>query len=142
MEILLHAGLDKCGSTAIQAHLKDCREWFLARGVYVPATGLTRVGHFPLFKDSASPDWQKLGKELEEAGEYNYAILSYEGLHFLEDEQLALIREHLQGHALTFLFYLREQSEIIQSGYLQKLKRRKQPYTLADYRQITPLHTA
>jgi hypothetical protein len=37
----------------------------------------------------------------------------------------------LRDHEVTLLFYLREQAEILQSGYLQQLKSEKHPLTIA-----------
>jgi hypothetical protein len=139
LELIIHAGMDKCGSTAIQVHLNFYREWFFQQGVYIPKCGLTRWGHRTLFQEMNPLQWQTLLNELEQASGFSRAILSFEGVHFLDSTQLDFIKQQLREYELRFLFYLREQSQIIQSGYLQKLKRGKQSNTVADFQDNSAL---
>ena len=141
MELIIHAGLDKCGSTAIQGHLNIYRNWFLAQGVYIPRTGLTGLGHYSLFQDMSTAQWGQLNEELQVAGTFSRAVISFEGIHFLSSEKLQFVQQQLAAHKLKFLFYLREQSQIFQSGYLQKLKRRKQVEAMATFRHDRALLT-
>jgi hypothetical protein len=141
LELIIHAGLDKCGSTAIQGHLNIYRNWFLAQGVYIPRTGLTGLGHYSLFQDMSAAQWQQLNAELQEASTFSRAVISFEGIHFLSSEKLQFVQQQLATHRLNFLFYLREQSQIFQSGYLQKLKRGKQVEAMATFRHDRSLLT-
>jgi hypothetical protein len=144
LKLLLHAGIDKAGSTAIQAHLHANRAWLLERGVYLPQTGLTRFGHRKLFlPDAQASLWQELLDELRVAarGGYGQAVMSFEGLALLPGKQIRELCRHLAGLELSFLFYLRDQAEVLQSGYLQNLKAAAQPLGIdqlrQDYRPLT-----
>jgi hypothetical protein len=53
MEIILHLGTDKTGSTTLQSTLYANRDWLLARSLYVPKTCLGQHnGHAILFKNN------------------------------------------------------------------------------------------
>ncbi|MCB1699676.1 MAG: hypothetical protein H6985_17725 [Pseudomonadales bacterium] len=134
MQIIIHCGLDKAGSTAIQAHVALFRQWLLRNGVYLPMAGLSGFGHVALFRDLDEKNWQPLVEELAAAaaGDYTRCFLSYEGICSFDEQSLARIRDYLAGHEVTLLFYLREQAQIIQSGYLQGLKSAGSPISMAQ----------
>jgi hypothetical protein len=146
MQIVVHCGLDKAGSTAIQAHVALFRSWLLGQGVYVPLHCLTGFGHVALFRDLSKGNWQPLLDELStvDQTEYPRCFLSYEGICRFDQQTLARIAEYLEGHQVTVLFYLREQAEVIQSGYLQQLKSQKHDVSIAhlnsDY-SLLALHS-
>lgn len=133
MQLIIHCGLDKAGSTAIQAHAALFRQWFLDSGIYLPATGLSGFGHVALFRDLDSANWQPLLDELNnvDRAKFSHCFLSYEGLCKYDEKRLAQIRNYLRDYEVTVLFYLREQAEIFQSGYLQQLKSEKHPLSIA-----------
>lgn len=133
MQLVIHCGLDKAGSTAIQAHVALFREWLLRNGIYLPASGLSGFGHVALFSDLSAENWQPLLDELsalDQAG-FTHCFFSYEGICKFDDEKLAFIKRHLVDYEVTVLFYLREQAEILQSGYLQQLKSARHPESIA-----------
>jgi hypothetical protein len=135
VKVLLHAGIDKAGSTAIQAHLHANREWLAHQGICVPGTGLTRFGHRKLFLPGLDPvTWNDLREELgaaEREGD-RLAVLSFEGLGALSESEVRKIARYLDRADLTILFYLRDQAEVLQSGYLQSLKAGPQAYTIDE----------
>ncbi len=138
MKVLLHAGLDKAGSTAIQAHLHANRDWLLERGIYLPNSGLTRYGHRKLFPPDPEPGlWDALAEELALAAKSGYplSVLSYEGAASLRRPEIAQLTQHLEACDLTFLFYLRDQAEVLQSGYLQNLKAGPQALSIDQLRR-------
>ena len=133
LELIIHCGLDKAGSTAIQAHVALFRPWLLRHSVYVPSSGLSGFGHVALFRDLDIENWQPLLDELDhlEQQDFTHCFLSYEGICFFDAGQLARIKAYLTGYKVTVLFYLREQAEIIQSGYLQGLKATPNPVSIS-----------
>jgi hypothetical protein len=133
MQVIIHCGLDKAGSTAIQAHVALYRDWLLRNGVYLPRSGLSGFGHVALFRDISAGKWQPLLDELSalERGDYSQCFLSYEGIWQFDRQSLLRVRDYLGDYDVTLLFYLREQAEIIQSGYLQGLKSAANPLTVS-----------
>jgi len=109
------------------------RHWLLRHGIYLPSTGLSGFGHVTLFRDLGADNWQPLLDELAglDQGQITRCFLSYEGICHFDEDSLALVREHLDRHEVKVLFYLREQAEIIQSGYLQALKTARSPLSIA-----------
>jgi hypothetical protein len=138
VKVLLHAGIDKAGSTAIQSHLHANRDWLAEKGVYLPEAGLTRYGHRKLFLPSpeAGP-WRALVEELRLSmrSGFDQALLSFEGIAMLPPGQIGQVSAYLAGFKPTFLFYLRDQAAALQSGYLQNLKARPQCLTVDQLRE-------
>lgn len=138
MKVHLHIGTDKTGSTAIQKHLYVNREWFQRRGVYVPGTGLGKDnGHGDLLETLEPGRLSALRDELLQAERdgYGHAVLSWEGMSFMGHDRIARLAEALPA-APWLLVYLREQADIIQTGYLQEIKTRKSAFGIADFQGI------
>jgi hypothetical protein len=132
VQVIIHCGLDKAGSTAIQSHAALFRQWLLDNGIYLPTSGLS-FGHRRLFADLDMQNWRPLLEELGrlDQGKFRRCFLSFEGICYFDEEQLALIKDYLADYEVAVLFYLREQAEILQSGYLQQLKSKKHPLSVA-----------
>ena len=108
------------------------RHWLSRHGIYLPSRGLSGFGHVALFRDLGAANWQPLIGELTALDQAtSCCFLSYEGICQFDEGKLALIRDHLADHEVTVLFYLREQAEIFQSGYLQKLKTARTTLSIA-----------
>ena len=125
-KLLLHIGTDKAGSTAIQSHLAVNRDWLARQGVYVPESGLgANNGHAALFQSGKSADWERLAAEIDAsiAAGANQVLLSWEGLNFWSRAEIEALRAQLPGLPVTVVVYVREQAEIVQSGFLQEIKR-------------------
>jgi hypothetical protein len=147
MKILIHIGVPKTGSTAIQAHLGLNAGWLRECGIAVPTTGYSEgYGHVLLFEDQTNDHLERLRVELGELerGGTQLVIISWEGLNTFSAVQLDNIKQHLGGRPVEVLAYLREQSEVVQSGYLQAIKQRRQRRSLDDFstvnRIVTPPH--
>ncbi len=143
MIVHLHVGLDKTGSSAIQFHTFHNRDWIHSRGMFVPQTGLTATGHNELFKTLFPQGFSALTDELEDAQKagFDAAFITSETIHFLSIDQLVSLKSQLDGHQIQIYVYLREQAEIIQTGYAQQMKTRRQVTTLEDFKASKALLT-
>jgi hypothetical protein len=136
MKIILHIGVPKTGTTAIQAHIALNRGWFEAKGVAIPQTGHSAgFGHVLLFEDQSGDLLTQLSHELDqlEKNGFHTAILSWEGLNTFNINQIKNIHHHISKHATVVLAYLREQAEVIQSGYFQAVKQNPQRRTIDSF---------
>lgn len=139
MKLFLHIGTDKTGSTAIQNHLYVNRAWLLERGVYIPLTGLGKDnGHGDLIDGLDAEKMSALTAELAsaQAAGHEYAVLSSESMCFLDPQQITQIGAALASEDLWLLVYLREQADIVQSGYLQSIKTELSPVDIADFQGL------
>lgn len=126
MNIVLHIGTDKTGSTAIQHSLWRNREWLQANGIFLPSTGFGwDNGHAALLQDLDQVGLEALSAELldAKAAGFTTAILSWEGMCRYSDAQikrlLDLLGDQLPNEPVTILVYLREQGQIMQSAHVQ-----------------------
>ncbi len=127
---MIHLGSDKAGSTAIQESLFANRDWYGDQGIYIPTTGLARAaGHPHLFNAISDPEM--VSALAAEQPEQATVMLSWEGVHFFDrSKQIALraaLSETYPGASLTFLYYVRNQVDLIQSGVLQQVKQQTVP---------------
>ena len=135
--VLLHAGLHKTGTTALQRFLCAAAGELRARGVLYPAAGRSRdwpEGHHNIA-------WQLAGDRrcnglvggldevaAEVAAFPGDAVLSSEGLESLlgEPARLAPLLGHplLRGHAFTLVLWAREQASYFESLFFELLRHR------------------
>ncbi len=127
--LIIHIGSDKAGSTAIQECLQVNRDWYRTKGIMIPSTGLTKMaGHPTLFQNLDSHSMRRdLANEVRsESGDCTTALLSWEGVHFFDDEQQKELRSLLEvgfpGAEIVIVYYVRNQVDLIQSGVLQQIK--------------------
>jgi len=128
MEVILHIGTDKTGSTSIQRHLAVNREWFLSHSVYIPQTGFGAYnGHSALLSTLEPEGLNELSTELESAkiAGHKYALLSWEGMNFFRSFQISRLHKAIRKYPVNIVVYLREQADLIQTGVLQQLKTNK-----------------
>lgn len=147
MKITIHIGVPKTGSTAIQAHLGLNRGWFERHGYAVPQVGWSEgYGHVHLFEDKTDDHLIRLREEISQFSDkgFRHAILSWEGLNMYGVNKIKNVLSFLEGHDVRVLAYLREQSEVVQSGYLQAVKQWRQRRSMEDIanspRMLTPPH--
>ena len=139
MKLILHIGTDKTGSTAIQKHLYVNRSWLLARGVYVPLTGLGKDnGHGDLLATMDEGQMTELSGEIIAAREAGcrYAVISWEGMCFMGVKEITRLNAALAFDKPWLLVYLREQADIVQTGYLQELKTDGSRVDISDFQGI------
>ena len=148
MQIVLHIGTDKTGSTSIQNTVFLNRDWLAARSVYVPVTGLGEGnGHSRLFMNFTDEAQRELAREVRLASDrgYQQVLLSWEGLASFRfgRRRIRALRAALCGFPIHVVVYLREQAEIIQSGHLQQVKRNRNTVRIRALEQPrTPLERA
>lgn len=127
MQIILHIGADKCGSTAIQKTLFHNAATLQKRGIAYLA------GEFILAHDGTICrnengeriiDCEKLQERLDIAESRNSEILifSFEGLHTVSLRSLLEVAEKLKNHETHIVYYIREQADYVNSALLQKAK--------------------
>ena len=129
MDVFIHIGYPKTGSTAIQSHVFTNRRWFLDQNVYVPRSGWdSGFGHTHILGSGAhfippsGPQMhEKLRKELAEAVDAGYqrCLITSEALAVSREEDIRILWEALRGHRVTVLAYVREQGERFESASLQ-----------------------
>ena len=139
MKVHLHIGTDKTGSTAIQKHLYVNRQWFARNGVYVPVTGLGKDnGHGDLLSVLEPGPLSCLREELEQAEQdgHGHAVLSWEGMSFMDPDEISRLAGSLPTAAPWLLVYLREQADIVQTGYLQEIKTQVSAFGIADFQGV------
>ncbi|MEH6592616.1 MAG: hypothetical protein V7746_20285 [Halioglobus sp.] len=125
MKIVLHIGVDKTGSTAIQQHLILNRAWLQQRSVYVPEIGFgVSNGHSALLSRLDEEQLAALQAEIEGAASagYDVLLLSWEGMNFYTSAQIRSLAAVLGDFPCDVLVYLREQADLVQTGFLQQLK--------------------
>jgi hypothetical protein len=70
--------------------------------------------------------------------------LSWEGIALLGPKRLQRICRQLEAYELSIVAYIREQSEVVQSGYFQAVKQSPQKRVMEDYlrseKLLTPKH--
>jgi hypothetical protein len=124
-------GSDKAGSTAIQESLYANLGWYGEQGYHVSTVGLTRAGGHPhLFSRLGDSD---LVDDLRAEPNDGAAtvLLSWEGVHFFDVARQELLRAVLaQAYpraGITFVYYVRNQVDLVQSGLLQQIKQLSLP---------------
>jgi len=141
MKLVLHIGTGKTGTTAVQTHLYANRAWLAQRGICVPGTGLGRDnGHASLLGTLDGGELTRLAAELRAAraaGQHT-AIISWEGMGFYRRADIQRLARGLRWDDVHVLVYLREQADIVQSGYLQELKTGPQRFGIADFSAGAP----
>jgi hypothetical protein len=136
MRVYLHIGTDKTGSTSIQGHLYANRRWMEELRVLVPAAGLSvRNGHASMLSELEDAALESLSAELDQAAEdgFRAVILSWEGMTFYSEEKITRLRSALGKYPVTILVYLREQADILQSGFLQRVKANSNKFPMQIY---------
>jgi hypothetical protein len=131
--LFIHVGPPKTGTTAIQFFFRDNAAVFASQGLYWPKTGTELRSHYHLaLVDAFTGDWkqggllEKLGQELEEAGQPERVFISAE--HFSLRLAQKGFAEKLHGHCARLgysphlIAYIRPQAPMLNSLYTQSVK--------------------
>lgn len=134
MKIVLHIGMHKAGSSAIQHMLWHNRDRLLKKGFCYPQLATGQQGHHDLawaIRSSAGGKTPspvagdvlpKLRRQLQRS-DCHTAILSSEEFEFATmPDQLRMIRRELPADPLQIVVYLRRQDKYLVSEYGQHLK--------------------
>jgi hypothetical protein len=108
MLVHLHIGLDKAGSTAIQYHMALNRQWYAERGIFIPTTGMGRIGHEVLFKKLFPDKLDAFHNEIEAATALGFEsfFFSWEGLRALSSKRLEMIKQLFPGYQFKIHVFL------------------------------------
>jgi hypothetical protein len=132
--LLLHAGLHKTGTTALQAFLSDARDRFRDRGLLYPLSGIPdgyHAQHNVAWQLAGDRRFRCRGGDVNAvAGEIGMfsgdAILSSEDLESIlaTPERLLPLLRHpaLADHVVTILFYVRDQATYAESLFFEMLR--------------------
>ncbi len=140
MQIYIHIGFGKTGTSSIQKMMLENRDYFLAHGVYYPEIGIYDCAHHHLadFSKHEMPtgvkeQFEKILSTAKEQ-EAKSIVISSEQFCFCKPTYIQQISDIFKDYIVSILFYYREQISLIKSSYLQKVKEGKQYYgTIKDY---------
>ena len=121
---IIHIGSDKAGSTSLQYYLVRNQKALRAQRRHLIRTGLHKAaGHPFLFIDLDNPSWAAVLQEMTSNElDADIFIMSWEGIHNYNLDKLEKLRGYFEGYIVKFIFYIREQGELVQTGLLQRLK--------------------
>ncbi|MFC4699418.1 hypothetical protein ACFO4O_04510 [Glaciecola siphonariae] len=137
-DVIVHIGLPKTGSSAIQKFCLDNQRWLSKQGAHYPRHGLDKNGvsggHDKFYKLIHANDLtgaqDYLRTHLAKAKKkQQQLIISSEGLH-LHAEAMAHV---LQGVSAAIVGFVRHPFDSLFSGYNQMVKRHYQTQPLDDY---------
>jgi hypothetical protein len=134
MRIILHIGLYKTGTTAVQKFFTRNRAALARRGVLYPESYTKFDAHHPLpwalgvghrDKDSSMPAEEVVRAILHEAdaaGAETVILSSEEFINLEAAERLAKLKRLFDPHAIEVLIYLRRQDSLLLSSYGQHVR--------------------
>lgn len=125
--LILHVGIGKTGSTAVQVSLMENEEVLAAQGIRSFQSNLSKPGmcfkHRLKWKDLNNVEWRRLRREAASlAGGGGTVIFSSEGLWLRSREELELLARIFKRFQVTVLIYVREQVAFLESRALESLK--------------------
>ncbi|PWW03534.1 hypothetical protein DFR52_101215 [Hoeflea marina] len=125
MQVVIHGGMHKTGTTALQLVLHVNRQRLAENGYYCPATELRHNG--PVL-NTRNPDWSRQDlSDIIEAARKSGAhtlLLSGETVSTLSGDQFRQLREVFVDCEVRFIFCVRHWSSYLPSRWAQYCKRR------------------
>ncbi|MDM8546314.1 hypothetical protein QUF61_07450 [Candidatus Venteria ishoeyi] len=127
-KIFLHIGFGKTGTSAIQGMLVNNFFQLKNDGILYPKIGMLGAGHHLLAKlesTSFNEEIESLYKMLIEEIEKSYCentILSSEYFCFCQPSYIQAMADTLRNFDVKIVFYIREQTKLIESAFLQWVK--------------------
>jgi hypothetical protein len=142
MKLFIHIGFHKTGSSAIQVHL-GLNDAVLRRlGILVPRAGWSAGnGHNGFIGRDTDELLAEISQEMDEfsASGGRTAVLSFESFTLFDVETIEKLSRYFAKHEVVLVAYLREQSELIQSAFLERVKGGGRHKSLADFGLDKPL---
>ena len=136
-EVVLHIGMNKTGTTALQSYLLSVSSELAKHGIVYPRTGLMGAAHYGVsaslgFCNAGAPsEWKaplkklRQGLESEINSHTQQVILSSED--FLLNKPFEPLKDFLQGYPVKVIVYLRRHDYWWLSGYAQAVKMKYLP---------------
>lgn len=141
MDIFLHIGMSKAGSSAIQMCMLENRDILKKRGIEYPVEGIPGtpgkdgLGHHDVAMKIKKGRPRKLRKILERC-ECNTIVLSCEAFWQLGDKRnkvVETLRSEFRNHDATVIFYLRNPRAYLLSSYRQNVKDKGETCSPEDF---------
>lgn len=135
--VILHIGMNKTGTTALQSYFFLNREKLLEDGILYPDTGLVGHAHYCIsaslgfFNPGTNNGWIKKIKELEknlnkEIGkDVNTILISSED--FILNKSTSSVSKFFKNHKIKVVVYLRRHDHWWLSAYSQAVKMKHMP---------------
>jgi hypothetical protein len=124
--IYLHIGYGKTGTSSVQAQLWGQRERLLTRGVLYPLAGLHAEAHHllaevnvPRMSEYTLNEYKALRREIASSVAHT-VVISSEHFCFLPEEYVAEIKALLRQFEVKVIFYVRNQTKLVKSAFLQR----------------------
>jgi hypothetical protein len=129
MNIILHIGMNKTGTSSIQGFLSNNSEFLAKQGLVYPTVGRTTQSgeivhsHYPFAEELRAGKIENVRaiiKEIEkEADGYDTVVISSELFHVTNP---ALLSEALSDHSVTVVAFIRDYVEYLSSWYREAVK--------------------
>lgn len=123
MNIILHIGSDKTGTTAIQSTLDAHRETLSTSGIIYPKFNISAHHEclaLEIQDGTPGPAWKKFNKIIKKNP--NAVIISSERFCLLSKEEIRRLKKWLSPHEINVICYVRSAGEYLESGISQQLK--------------------
>ena len=134
MEVVLHIGINKTGTSALQAFLHHNPTLLAEHGILYPHTGRGSLpSHYLLaeiLNDSPERAFEYGYQLKKEARDYSTVILSSEAFRVYPPEPLAAM---LQGIPTRVVVYLRPHMQLLSSWYREGIKSRNFYFTFPQF---------
>jgi hypothetical protein len=131
MNLIVHAGLYKTGTTALQNFLYNNSSLLAERGFLYPEIGQVKKAHYPISwgMHKGHPHFEKYRNRL---GEYREAIIKtahkkncenilLSAETFCDIKELSPLLDWLNPRGIKLVIYLRRQDQLLQSLYAQRV---------------------
>jgi hypothetical protein len=125
MDIYLHIGADKTGTTALQEFFCANLDKLDEAGFHVVRPGISPMGHMLLLQNATNDLWETVAQDLSRLrseGKCKAVLMSWEGVHFKPQAFFEAIKAKFPEDRFHILYVLREQAELVSSGILQRVK--------------------
>ncbi len=161
LEIILHIGRHKSGTSSLQAYLNRQEEHYQTQGVFYPHAGRTlhrngrltkQIAHHPLAQSFLGNDpiadralqQQVLNDLRAELPRHGRVIFSSESFgNLIQPEQIQALQSFLhllKPDQITVFAYVREYVDFISSGFRQRVQNCNDLFALSEYAPLRNTH--
>lgn len=135
--LIIHAGMSKAGSTAIQAALLRQATALKDVAILNPTTGRRRGAHWGLFREIRDAGEPILFSRLADEGrDFRTTVISCEGFWFLPDDGIERLARATNDWDVQVILYLRRPVGFLGSSYRQHIKTGKVSGAPAEFAAI------